>query len=64
MEISKDGINFTEITCTSQNYFVEDKAYGYYKPVRYMYKGQGLDAKYLKITWNGFMHIAHTNAGP
>lgn len=64
IEVSKDGINYTGLTITSQNYFVEDKAYGYFKPVRYSYKQQGLDAKYLKITWKGLMHIAHTNVGP
>jgi hypothetical protein len=64
IEVSKDGVSYTELTCTSQNYFVEDRAYGYYKPVRYMYSAQGLDAKYLKIMWNGPMHIAHTYVGP
>jgi hypothetical protein len=64
IEISKDGINYSEIVVTSQNYYVEDKAYGYYKPVRYIYKQHGLDAKYLKVTWKGIMQIAHTNVGP
>lgn len=64
IEISKDGISYTELQVSSEDYFVEDKAYGYFKPVRYRYKQQGLDAKYLKITWQGIMQIAHTYVGP
>lgn len=64
IEISKDGLSYSEIPVSYDSYFVEDKAYGYYKPVRYMYKQQGLDARYLKITWKTLMHIAHTDVGP
>jgi mannan endo-1,4-beta-mannosidase len=64
VEISKDGISYSEILVTPQNYFVEDKAYGYYKPVRYSYKQPGLDARFLKITWKSLMYIAHTDVGP
>ncbi|NLA75703.1 MAG: cellulase family glycosylhydrolase [Deltaproteobacteria bacterium] len=64
IEISPDGISYSKLLVTSESYFVEDKAYGYFKPVRYSFKKQGLKAKYQKITWGTLMHIAHTDVGP
>ncbi|MGD9159288.1 MAG: cellulase family glycosylhydrolase [Desulfobacteraceae bacterium] len=64
IEISKDGVAYREISVKSENYFLEDEAYGYWKPVRYEYRKEGLKAIYLKITWKTNMQLAHTVVGP
>ncbi len=64
IEVSKDGINYNATAVMSENYFIEEKAYGYFKQIRYKYQKHGLDARYLKITWKAPMQIAHTNVGP
>lgn len=63
-EVSSEGITYQEVSVGSESYFMEDKAYGYWKPIRYAYQKTGLKAHYLKITWQTNMHLAHTIIGP
>ncbi len=64
IEVSNDGIVYTEISADAETFYFEDKAYGYWKPVRYRHSGEPVNAVYLKITWNTNMQIAHTVVGP
>lgn len=63
-ETSEDGISYQKVSVKSENYFIEDEAYGYWKPVRFTFEKEGLNAGYLKITWQTDMQIAHTVVGP
>lgn len=64
IETSNDGITYHEVSVESENYFIEEEAYGYWKPVRYKYHKEGSNARYLKITWRTNMQLAHTIVGP
>ncbi|MFC1838638.1 cellulase family glycosylhydrolase [Thermodesulfobacteriota bacterium] len=64
IEVSNDGVTYREVSVEYENYFLEDEAYGYWKPVRYKYQKEGLKTMYLKITWRNNMHLAHTIVGP
>lgn len=64
IEVSHDGISYKEVSVKSKNYFLEDEAYGYWKPVRYSYHKKDSNIQYLKITWQTNMQLAHTIIGP
>ncbi len=64
IETSQDGTIYSRVSANAEEFFYEDEAYGYWKPVRYSFFKEGLNARYLRITWNNHMHLAHTIVGP
>ena len=64
VSVSLDGRIYESLALGSEDFFLPDAAYGYWKPVRYSLKDLEIRPRYVKIEWQTKMQIGHTIIGP